>query len=130
MDIDVGRPHGQPQRLPTLRAQYAISMGSKLTVPVVQQISWELTVYDAQVSKLLSNPQIIWLLGDVPEDDPARLDLDEEQHVVCPQRSGGERKEVACPDELPIVTDEVSPVQAPTVGTREESLSLQYARYG
>ena len=60
-------------------------------------------MYDAQVSELLSNPETIWLLGDIAEDDPARFDLDEEQHVVCPQRTGGERQEVACPDELPIV---------------------------
>ena len=101
-------------------------MSCELAVPVVQQMAGEFLVPNTQIAELLSNPDTIGVLGDIPEHDPARFDLDAEQHVVCAQRGGGTGEEVACPDELPLVSEEVMPAQAPTVGRREETVSLQY----
>ena len=125
--IQVGRPHRQLDRLGAAGAEQFIPMRCELAVPVGQQMTGEFLVPNTQIAELLSNPDTIGVRGDIPEHDPARVDLDEQQHVVCAQRGCGDSEEVACPDELPLVTEQVIPAQAPTVGRREETVSLQYA---
>ena len=126
VSIQIGRPHRQLDRLGAADAEQFIPLSCELAVPVVQQMTGEFLVQNAEIAELLSNPDTIGVLGDVPEHDPARSDLDEEQHLVCAQRSAGNGEEVACPDEAPLVSEEVVPVQAPMLGRWEKPVSLQY----
>ncbi len=86
MGIQVGRPHRQLDPLGAAGAEQSLPMSCELAVPVVQQMTGQLLVHNAEIAELLSDPDTIRVLGDIPEDDPARFDLDEEQHVVCAQR--------------------------------------------
>lgn len=57
-------------------------MSGELAVPVMQQIAWEIVVGDAQIAELLCRPDAIKGVRDVPEDEPARPNLDKEEDVV------------------------------------------------
>jgi hypothetical protein len=88
-------------------------VGGELGVSVVEQAAWWFVVKQAQVAELLGGPEPVWSFRDVPEDDPADTDLDEEQDVVGSQGGRGDGEEVTGPDELGVLTEEVVPAQTP-----------------
>jgi len=108
-----------------LPGEFAITVANNMSRFVLSRF----VVKDhTHIAGLLSHPPAIWVECHACYVDPARMDVDEKQHVVCDwavERPDLLGKEVGCPERLHMSLDELVPSAVATFWPRVEAIFLK-----
>src|SRR5215472_6690257 len=105
-----------------------VEVGAVLRVPVADQHrdrDLQLFQLPGQVARLLRHPGRIGICGGVAEDDPARADLKEDEHVQDTQPNAVDGQEIAGQNGPGMSSEELGPGRARAPRRRAESMTAK-----